>query len=266
MMQGCASRIGALVMRHVYLLQKSKARLLEIMFWPTFEIVLWGFVSVYLRGAEGRLEHAAQFIIGAAVLWSALSRGGAAVMISFMEEMWSRNLGHIFVSPIRPGEFIAGILVVASLRTAIGVFFALAASVWLFDSALPSIGPLLVMHFTMLLMMSWSVGLISIGMILRWGMSAEWLSWMVLFALMPICCVYYPLSALPPWLQPVALALPAAHVFEGMRHVLATGEAGLDYLMSALGLNLLWLGLTSAFVSYSLNHARNSAALVQQGE
>lgn len=265
-MTGSLNRIFAMVMRHIYLLQKSKARLFELMFWPTFEIVLWGFVSIYLRDATGPLEHAAQFIIGAAVLWAAISRGGAAMMISFMEEMWSRNLGHIFVSPLRQWEFVTGIITVATLRTMLGVSFALIASVLLFNSTLLSLGPLLIMHFSMLLMMSWSVGLVSMGMILRWGMSAEWLSWMILFALMPLCCVYYPLTALPPWLQPVALALPAAHVFEGMRHVMATGEPGYSYLAWSAGLNVLYLALTGLFVSYSLGHSRKNASLVQQGE
>ena len=260
------ARLNAIVMRHIYLLQKSKARLLELAFWPTFEIVLWGFVSIYLRDATGPLENAAQFIIGGAVLWAALSRGGAAMMISFMEEMWSRNLGHIFVSPLRPGEFVAGIVIVSSLRTTFGVLIALIASVWLFDSALLNHGPVLLLHYTMLLVMSWSVGLVSMGMIMRWGMSAEWLSWMVLFALMPVCCVYYPLTALPPWLQTVVLTLPAAHVFEGMRHVLSTGEPGYSYLAWSFGLNIFWLAITTAFMMYSLDHARKNAALVQQGE
>lgn len=265
-MSGSLDRIGAMVMRHWYLLRRSKARLTELMFWPTFEIVLWGFMSVYLSGASGRLEHAAQFIIGAAVLWSTLARGTMGVMISFMEEMWSRNLGHMFVAPMRPWEFVASILAVASMRTSIGVFFALIASVILFNNGMLQIGPLLVLHFSMLLVMSWCVGMICMGMILRWGMGAEWLSWIVLFAIMPLCCVYYPLSALPSWLHPFALALPATHVFEGMRHVLATGDAGLGYFAWSGALNLFWLTMTASFMMHSLAHARAHAALVQQGE
>ncbi len=261
-----SARIGALVMRHIYLLQKSKARMVELAFWPTFEIVLWGFFSVYLAQMNGANSMAAKFILGAAVLWCALSRGGAAMMISFMEEMWSRNLGHIFVSPIRSWEFIAGIIVVSSLRTAVGVAIAVLASVLLFSDVLISQGPVLLMHFSMLLVMSWSFGLISMGMILRWGNSAEWLTWMILFGIMPVCCVYFPLSALPHWLQVIALGLPAAHVFEGMRHVLATGDTGWSYLGWALGLNIVWLSLTFAFAMNCLSHARKHASLVQQGE
>lgn len=260
------SRIGAMVMRHLYLLKSSKPRVVELAFWPTFEIVLWGFFSVYLSRMNGGSNLAAQFILGAAVLWCALSRGGAAMMISFMEEMWSRNLGHIFVSPMRPWEFIAGIIVVSSLRTAVGVAIAVLASALLFSDVLVTQGPILLLHFSMLLVMSWSFGLVSMGMILRWGNSAEWLTWMILFGIMPVCCVYFPLSALPQWLQAIALGLPAAHVFEGMRHVISTGDAGWSYLGWALGLNMIWLALTSAFVLHCLNHARNNAALVQQGE
>ncbi len=93
----------------------------------------------------------------------------------------------------------------------------------------------------MLVLTSWSLGLIAAGVILRYGLGAEELAWSLAFLLLPLCCVYYPVSVLPDWLQPVALALPPTHVFEGMRSILLHGMFDATELWWALGLNAVYL-------------------------
>ena len=85
----------------------------------------------------------------------------------------------------------------------------------LFDLGLPLAG-----FVACLLMMGWWLGILVVAAILRWGQGAENLAWAAPFVLSPLCAVYYPVSTLPVWLKPVALVLPAAHVFEGLRGVM----------------------------------------------
>ena len=80
-----------------------------------------------------------------------------------------------------------------------------------------ALGPVLILFALNLMAMGWWVSLGVVSLILRHGAGAEALAWSVLFALTPFSAVYYPVAVLPAWLQPVALALPSAHVFEGMR-------------------------------------------------
>lgn len=265
-MSGTAGRLNAILMRHYYLLRGDPTRLIAVLFWPAFEIVLWGFMSLYMNKLSGPAAPVAQFILGGAVLWTILARGEVEMMISFMEEFWSRNFGHLFVAPLRPWEFVLGVIMVATLRTAIGASIALLAAVLLFDSAILQTGLLLILQFLLVLLMSWSLGLMVMSMIFRFGMAAEWLSWMLLFALMPISCVYYPLSALPGWLQAVANLVPATPVFEGMRYILAHGTAEPRYFIHAGILGLLWLSASAIMLMRSLRYARANALFVQQGE
>ena len=82
-----------------------------------------------------------------------------------------------------------------------------------------SLGLAFAAFFANLVIMSWSLGLVSTGVVLRWGLGAESFAWLIVFVFLPLCCVYYPVSTLPGWLQPVALALPPTYVFEGLaRH------------------------------------------------
>ena len=75
--------------------------------------------------------------------------------------------------------------------------------------------------------MGWWVALGVVSLILRHGAGAEALAWSVLFGLTPFSAVFYPVSVLPAAVRPIALALPSAHVFEGMRAALLHGAIAL---------------------------------------
>ena len=109
-----------------------------------------------------------------------------------------------------------------------------------------------------LIVMSWSLGLISTGVVLRWGLGAESFAWLIVFVFLPICCVYYLVTTLPAWLQPVALALPPTYVFEG---------AFVGHLMvKAFALNVVYFIAGFAVFAYFLRSARINGTLVQMGE
>ena len=110
------------------------------------------------------------------------------------------------------------------------------------------------------------MGLVATGVVLRWGLGAEAFSWLIVFVLLPVVCVYYPLTTLPAWLQPVALALPPTYVFEGLRALVNEGEfRGRDMLM-ALALNVVWITLGYLAFRWFLDEARRTGSLVQMGE
>jgi len=188
------------------------------------------------------------------------------MLLVFLEEMWSRNFGHLFVSPLRPHEFVLSIVIASVLRTVVGTGIALLTAALLFPgNLLPFSLPLAMMVF-LLFMMGWSVGLLLIALIFRLGMGGEWLVWMAAFAVMPLTCVFYPVSVLPALLQPVALLIPATHVFEGLRAIMAGGPFPTGHILAALGLNLLLLLLSSQLLMRALRYARANAVFVQQGE
>jgi ABC-2 type transport system permease protein len=72
---------------------------------------------------------------------------------------------------------------------------------------------------------------------------------------MPVSCVFYPLAVLPPALQAVARAMPATHVFEGMRTVLLEQRMAWDQLAWACALNLCYLALAAGLVALALRIA-----------
>ena len=259
-------RILALLLRHLYLLRSSGPRILELMYWPTVQMILWGFITVFLVSHSSWVAQASGVLLSGVLLWDVLFRSQLGVSLVFMEEMWSRNLGHLFVSPLRPIELIWALLVMSLIRTLIGVGGAALIAIPLFDYSIFSLGLPLLAFFTNLIVMGWAIGLLVSGIVLRYGLGAESMAWVAIFAVQPVSGVYYPIEVLPKWLQYVAYALPSSHVFEGMRAVLFEHTFRMDLLVNALLLNGVYLAAgIGSFLAF-FNGARTRGQLLHVGE
>ena len=259
-------RIGALVQRYIYLLRSSGVRLVELIYWPFLQMLTWGFLQRYLSQTTSPLAQAAGVLIGSVLLWDILFRSKIGFSTTFIEEMWSRNLGNLLISPLRPYELVAALSAWSVIRLSVSMVPVAVAAYFFFGFNLLDLGLPLVAFFAVLVLTSWSLGLISAGVILRYGLGAEELAWSLAFLLLPLCCVYYPVSVLPGWLKPIALALPPTHVFEGMRSILLHHTFDARELWWAAGLNVIYLLVGYLTFSWFLASARVNGTLVQLGE
>ena len=192
-----ARRIGAMVLRYWYLLRSSWPRMLELIYWPAVQMFMWGFLQLYISSNAGFFARAGATFIGAVLLWDILFRGQLGFSVSFLEEMWARNMGNLMISPLRPVEFIAALMIMSLIRLAIGVVPVSLLAIAFFGFNLYGLGLALAAFFVNLILTSWSVGIVVSGLVLRNGMGAESLAWTFMFVLLPLTCVYYPVSVLP---------------------------------------------------------------------
>ena len=262
-MSGSGQRIWGLMYRHLSLYRRSWPRVVELMYWPTLQMCIWGFTSAYL--GKGGVAVVGGALLGGVLLWEVALRSQMGVALSFLEELWSRNLGHVFVSPLRPWEMLAALVSISALRVLVGVLPAVLLAWVLYAFDLFRMGPVVVLFFANLLIMGWWVALGVVSLILRHGAGAEALAWSVLFGLTPISAVFYPVSVLPVPVQWVALALPSSHVFEGMRAAL-DGVVRWDHLAWAVALNIVWMGAGLLLFAQQFRVARTSGALLNIGE
>tara|TARA_R110002167_G_scaffold291516_3_gene496315 strand:+ start:1693 stop:2517 length:825 start_codon:yes stop_codon:yes gene_type:complete len=264
--QGSAQRVFGMVLRHLFLLRTSWPRMLEMAYWPTVQIVLWGFITQFFAQHSSYVAQAFGVLLSGVLLWDVLFRGQMGVSISFLEEMWSRNLGHLFASPLRPLELVASLIVMSLIRTLIGIVPATFLAWVFFGYSVYDIGLPLVLFFANLLLFGWAIGIALSGMVLRFGLGAESLTWAAIFALAPISGIYYPLSVLPDWLQVIARCLPSSYVFEGMRAVLIEDRFDWDLMQAGLLLNLGYFAAGAAIFLWCVKLARGRALLLQIGE
>ena len=259
-------RVWGMMYRHIALYRRSWPRVIELAYWPTLQLCVWGFTASFFASRLGSpAAVAGGVLLSGVLLWEVALRGQMGVSLSFLEEIWSRNLGHVFVSPLRPAELVAALIGMSALRVACGVLPAVLLAYLLYAFNLFAAGPILVLFVANLLVMGWWVSLGVISLILRHGAGAEALAWSVLFGLTPFSAVFYPVSVLPAAVRPIALALPSTHVFEGMRAVFGGGTAW-GHMAWAVGLNMLWLAGAVAVFAWQFRSARERGALITIGE
>ena len=260
------ARIGAMVARYMYLLRSSWPRLLDLIYWPAVQMLMWGFLQLYISQNAGFFARAGGTFIGALLLWDILFRGQLGFSISFLEEMWSRNLANLMISPLRPVEFVIALMIMSVVRLAIGIVPVTLLAIAFFGFNLFSLGLALAAFFVNLMLTSWAVGIFVSGLVLRNGLGAENMAWTIMFILLPLTCVYYPVTVLPGWLQHVAWLLPPTYVFEGMRALMIEHVFRLDLMLQSLALNAVWFAAGAGGFLALLKSARTSGALMQGGE
>jgi ABC-2 type transport system permease protein len=180
--------------------------------------------------------------------------------------MWARNLGNLMMSPLKPIEFLIALMVMSLIRLAIGVIPMTLLAIIFFDFNFYSIGLPLIVFFCNLIFTSWSVGIFVSGLVLRNGLGAESIVWTLMFGIMPLACIYYPVTVLPQWLQYVAWVLPPTYVFEGMRALLIEHVFRVDLMIQAFAINAVLLAASFAAFLALLRSAKRNGSLLQTGE
>ena len=92
------------------------------------------------------------------------------------------------------------------------------------------------------------------------------MAWASLFFIAPLGCIYYPVEILPSWVQPIALGLPLAHIFEETRNILVNQVVDFKNIYYAIGLNFVYLALAISIFYKSFSSAKRNGTLVNIGE
>lgn len=261
-------RILGYTTRHLYLYKRSLPRLMEVFYWPVLDLLVWGFISMYLAkfSSEGLLPDFVAFFIGALILWDILFRSQQGLTVSFLEDMWSRNLINVFVSPITPAEYVTSLVMVCFMKLILATTVMVILAWVLYSFQIFTLGFALIPLVCNLILMGWSMGLITTAIILRFGQEAEVLAWGVAFLFQPVSAVFYPVDILPPLIQKIAFMVPSSHVFEAMREVVATGVLPVDEMLWAFGINAVYITGAILFFSWNLKAVKVKGLLAKVGE
>jgi ABC-2 type transport system permease protein len=259
-------RIYALILRQYYLVRGSSSKIIELFFWPLMNFIVWGYLSQYLMQTASTPLLAFGVLLAGGMFWEMLFRSQFAVVLGTLEELWSRNLAQLFIAPLRPMDYLIGMVLISLLRTTVIMLPCAIAVHYMFGFSLLTLGlPCLAFYFLQL-MSGWWMGIMLSALLFRHGLTVEWMAWIVGFILLPLTGAYYPVSVLPVWLQPISWALPPTYVFEGMRSILQHGTFSTTLLWQSLGLNLLYLALACWGFTRAYAAARQHGSLLHGGE
>lgn len=220
-------RILAVARRHRYVLQRSPHRLFDVTIWPLVDVLLFGSIGAFVAHQPGTGAKAFGYLLGGIVLWHVIYQSQIAVSTGFLEETWSRNLLNLMVTPLKEIEYVLGVVLFGLVKLVLGVGLVALTALVFFSFNVTTLGLGLIPIAAVLLAVGWLIALFVIGVVLRFGSGAEALAWGILFAVLPLSGVFYPVDALPAVARPIAIALPTTHAFDAMRSLL--DHRGMDW-------------------------------------
>ena len=259
-------KIYGLSLRHFYLIKSSFPRILDLIYWPSIQIFLWGFISKFFTMSSEYYNNTVGVILSAAILYDFLFRASISYNMMFLEEIWSRNFTNLFISPIKIKEIIAALTLTAIFRTLIGLVPASILAIPLFGVSIFKIGLPLLFLLLSLYIFGVTLGLLVTAGLIRFGPSFENIAWASLFFLAPLGCIYYPIEILPDWLQMIAKLLPLVHIFEEMRNILLNSSVNLSNIIKSISISVVYfvIGVIVFYISYF--GAKKRGTLINMGE
>ncbi len=242
-------RIIAIVRRHFLMTFRRLDRIINVLYWPFLNIVLWGITSMWLQQQAGK-EHIVTMILTGLVLWQIVFRVNLETAKGLFEEILSHNVVNLFATPLTFGEWVVGMMMLGIVNMLL-VFSCCAAAVWLlYGINIFVLGFSLLPFMLSLLIAGWFIGFFICGLLIRWGLKAQDFVFTVGWIFAPFSAIYYPLDVLPRFVQIIGKCLPMTYVFEAMRGILQNGKLSTDYLLTSFGLDILYLTFSLFFFWY----------------
>jgi ABC-2 type transport system permease protein len=256
-------RVKAVILRHAYEVYHNANHITYMVYWPIVNILVWGFFTLYLRHGDRLQPGVISCLLGAVILWGLFNAFQRDMAVGFLEELWSRNLVSLFASPLSVSEYVTGLLIVTFAKAMIGLIVeSLIACLFYRYNIFPTL--LMLMPFILnLVLFALTMGIVITGLIFRYTTKFQAMAWSFAGILMPLSCVFYPLSSLPSFLQPMASILPTTHSFEGMREVIEKGGFSQLQFTWGLGLNIIYLMLALLSFRLMFEAARARGLLVK---
>ena len=214
------TRVKAIAIRHAYVLKRSPHRAFDVFVWPVVDVLLWGSLGVFVSQQTDAAQSGVPYLLAGILLFHVLYQSQIALSTGFLEEVWSRNLLNFMTTPVSEWEYAAGVALFGLAKVVTGLAVVVVAAFGFYAFSIFDVGWALLPIGAVLLIAGWSISLFVIGLVLRFGQSAEVLAWGILFVVMPLSGIFYPVDALPTVLQPISVALPTTHAFAAVRTVL----------------------------------------------
>lgn len=253
----------AVVKRHYYDMRHTPAEWFDLIYWPFFDLLSWGLLTTYLQSGDVELPVPVAFLIGAALLWNVLFRVQNDISLTFLGDVWQDNIISVFASPITPGQYLAGAMMWTAGRLLVQWSIMVVLAWGVFGFGIFALGTALVPFMAALMLFGVAMSLFVLGIIIRVGHGANIMAWGLSGIIQPLSAVYYPMAILPGWGRAIAHALPPAHVFEGMRAVLAGGPTPWGTLAVAVALDVVYIAGALWFVRRMLDALRRRGLITR---
>lgn len=250
-------KIKAILLQELYITKHSLEVIIDLFYFSIVNIVVFGFVSLYLAGSNN--VQAASFIIVGMILWEIIRVTQYSISLGSLWNIWSRNLSNMFVAPLSFMEYMIAEIIAGGIKAILIVTIASIIANFVFNFNILELGLVnLLLFFINLTIFAWSVGIIILGLIFRYGTRIQALAWGVIFIFQPLTAVFFPVSVLPDFMQKIAYALPPTYIFEAARGNVFNTATNWNYIFISFGENIFYLFLSTWFFITMFNKSKET--------
>ena len=255
-------RINGLLLKYYYITINRVDRLFDIIYWPILDLFIWGFTALFIQKLSD--VNVLSMLLGAVILWVFVWRASQDIAVFVLEDFWSRNLYHLFSSPVRLSEHLISIIIMGFLRALVTFVLMWIVGIVFYSFNILTISPLLIAFSVLLLtLFGWAIGLFVAAFIFRYGQRIQVLAWSVTFLISPFACIFYPLSVLPGWAAKIAIVIPPTHVFEALRAMISGTPINQVGLVYSLVSSILLFILMAFFLEASFRKSKQTGLLAK---
>src|SRR5579871_873391 len=113
------SRIWALMIRYLIILKREFTRIGDVSVWPIFDMIIWGFISVWLAHDAPNPQTVLIPLLGIFFWQAVFMQASMGISVSIFDELFGRNLSSLSASPLRLWEFITALMLMGIVRMCI---------------------------------------------------------------------------------------------------------------------------------------------------
>jgi ABC-2 type transport system permease protein len=248
-------RVFAIVKRHYLLTFRRLDRIINVLYWPFLNIVLWGITSVWLQKQSGN-PHIVTMILTGLILWQIVFRVNLETAKGLFEELLNHNVVNLFSTPLTLAEWIVGMMLMGIINMVLVLFCCTVAAWLLYGINIFVLGWSLIPFIISLLISGWFIGFLICALLIYWGLKAQDFVFTVGWIFSPFSAIYYPLDVLPAAVQTIGRCLPMTYIFEAMRQKLQTGTYPSHFLVVSFSLNIVYLLLSLLFFQYMFEKSK----------
>ena len=242
--------------RHWIVLARSPHRWFEISFWPLMDVLLWGSLGAFVATQSTASRAGTPYLLAGIMMFWVFTQSQFAVALGVNEETWTRNILNVLTTPVREVEYIGGLALFGVVKLALCMTTLTVATIFFFSFDLSQVGWAVIPIAGLLVLQGWSLGVFVVGLILRFGQSAEILIWGLNYVILAFSGVFFPAEALPRGLAHAAALLPTTKAFAALRHVLAGGSLQWGTLAASAAGTVAMFALAVAFSTWQLRTFR----------
>lgn len=194
--------------------------------------------SLQIEDVKARSRNYLSFLVPGLLAFTIMQISIAGSGFNIVEYRRKGILKRLFVTPLRPQDFIGGLVISRTLICLVQVVVLLGIALLLFEISIAGSTALLMLTTLLGTALFLSMGF-CMGSLAHTQQAIMAIGNLITFPQMFLSGIFYPIDILPAWLQPVAEILPLSFLATALRELMVDGAALTALLPQLAGL-LAW--------------------------